>query len=148
MDRLRSTASLAVDRRPASRHRPAARGGPTIHETFVRLAEPSCIVGPPLAGGLLLAHAVSWLLLAHTVSWLLLALPASWLLLALPASWLLHKLDHILFRKHYLGYLVACLFAHINLAAPGDEFALACHGPRGTPSFPLRAGGGDAEEQF
>src|SRR5579883_689910 len=97
MDCLRSTASLAVDRRPATACRPAARGG---------------------------------------------------LLLALPASWFLHKLDHILFREHYLGNLAASLFAHINLAAPGDGFALAGHGPRGTPSFPVRAGGGDAEEQF
>jgi hypothetical protein len=35
-----------------SRHRPPARGGPTIYERVVGLVEPPRIVGPPLAGGL------------------------------------------------------------------------------------------------
>src|SRR5579885_3405876 len=39
------------------RHRPPARGGPTIDEEAVPLVEPPYIVGPPLAGGLLPAVA-------------------------------------------------------------------------------------------
>jgi len=36
----------------APRHRPPARGGPTIYGRLVPLVERSSLVGPPLAGGL------------------------------------------------------------------------------------------------